>query len=83
MAQLAQRLVATLTDPGEAVLSDPPLGASIGVAFFPEDAPDLSGLITAADAAMYTAKRAGTNRIAFYATAVAISDSTAAAVPSA
>ena len=59
------------------------LGAGIGVAFFPEDALDLSGLIAAADEAMYTAKRAGRNRIAFYATAVATSDSTAPAVPAA
>jgi CHASE3 domain sensor protein len=44
---------------------------------------DLSGLIAAADEAMYTAKRAGRNRIAFYATAVATSDSTAPAVPAA
>ena len=83
LAQLAQRLLAALADPSEPLLSDPPLGASIGVAFFPEDAPDLSGLITAADAAMYTAKRAGTNRIAFYATAVATSDPTASAVAAA
>ena len=83
LAQLAQRLIGALDDQSEAPLADPPLGASIGIAFFPEDAPDLSGLIAAADAAMYTAKRAGTNRIAFYATAVATSDSTAAAAPSA
>ena len=82
LAQLAQRLIAALADPDETALSDPPLGASIGVAFFPEDAPDLAGLITAADAAMYTAKRAGRNRIAFYATAVATSDSTASGVAS-
>lgn len=83
LAQVAQRLLATLSDPGEPRLSDPPLGASIGVAFFPEDARELSGLITAADEAMYTAKRAGSNRIAFYATAVATNDSTAPAVPAA
>ena len=77
LAQLAQRLLSALADPSEPPLTDPPLGASIGVAFFPEDALDLSGLIAAADEAMYTAKRAGRNRIAFYATAVATSDSTA------
>jgi len=81
LAQLAQRLLAALADPSEPPLTDPPLGASIGVAFFPEDALDLSGLIAAADEAMYTAKRAGRNRIAFYATAVATSDSTTPAVP--
>ena len=65
------------------VVQEMAVTASIGVAFFPEDALDLSGLIAAADEAMYTAKRAGRNRIAFYATAVATSDSTAPAVPAA
>ena len=83
LAQVAQRLLATLADPSEPLLSDPPLGASIGVAFFPEDARELSGLITAADEAMYTAKRTGRNRIAFYATAVATNDSTASAASAA
>jgi diguanylate cyclase (GGDEF)-like protein len=83
LAQVAQRLLATLADPSEPLLSDPPLGASIGVAFFPQDALELSGLITAADEAMYTAKRTGRNRIAFYATAVATNDSTASAASAA
>ena len=45
-----------------------PIGASIGIALFPDDAGDVPGLLAAADAAMYAAKRAGRNRIAFYAT---------------
>ena len=44
------------------------MGASIGIAFFPDDARDVPGLIAAADAAMYAAKRAGRNRVAFHAT---------------
>ena len=71
LAHLAQRLLHALSDPNRPALSDRQLGASVGIAFFPEDAIDLQGLIAAADAAMYAAKRAGKNRIAFYTTAMA------------
>ena len=71
LAHLAQRLLHALSDPNRPALSDRQLGASIGIAFFPEDATDLQGLIAAADAAMYAAKRTGKNRIAFCATAIA------------
>ena len=71
LAHVAQRLLQVLDDPGQPALSDQPIGASIGVALFPEDATDVQGLFAAADAAMYAAKRAGKNRIAFYATAIA------------
>jgi diguanylate cyclase (GGDEF)-like protein len=37
--------------------------ASFGVAAVPESAPDHAGLIAAADAALYAAKRAGKNRV--------------------
>jgi diguanylate cyclase (GGDEF)-like protein len=65
IAVLAQRLIDALVDPARPPLSPLPLGVSIGVAFFPDDADDLPGLVAAADAAMYAAKRAGGNRIAF------------------
>lgn len=42
-----------------------PITASIGVAAFPVDARSAEGLLEAADAAMYQAKRAGRNRVAF------------------
>jgi len=71
LAHVAQRLLQVLDDPRQPALSDQPIGASIGVALFPEDASDVQGLFAAADAAMYAAKRAGKNRIAFYATAIA------------
>lgn len=38
-------------------------GISIGVATFPDDAPDPVGLFKKADAALYAAKRAGKNRV--------------------
>ncbi|MDQ2749428.1 MAG: GGDEF domain-containing protein [Actinomycetota bacterium] len=40
------------------------LSASIGVAMFPDHAPDLGGLLQAADTALFVAKHAGRNRIA-------------------
>ncbi len=40
---------------------------SIGVAFYPEDATELSELYRKADTALYCAKRAGKNRYMFYA----------------
>jgi diguanylate cyclase (GGDEF)-like protein len=69
LGQLAQRLLNALSDASAPKLAGEPVGASIGIAFYPDDAEDLQGLVAAADAAMYAAKRAGKNRFAFYATA--------------
>jgi len=68
LAALGERLLAALGDSLQPKLADVPVGASIGIAFFPDDATDVPGLIAAADAAMYAAKRAGKNRVAFHAT---------------
>jgi diguanylate cyclase (GGDEF)-like protein len=42
------------------------LTASLGIATFPADAPGRSELISAADSALYTAKRAGRNRVCVF-----------------
>ena len=60
-----------LSDASARPVAGEPVGASIGIALFPDDAEDLQGLVAAADAAMYAAKRAGKNRFAFYGTSAA------------
>lgn len=42
------------------------ISASIGIALYPDDATDLSGLLICADKAMYASKAAGRNRFMFY-----------------
>jgi diguanylate cyclase (GGDEF)-like protein len=42
------------------------IGASIGVAIYPDDSGDINDLRDKADKAMYCAKRAGKNRLEFY-----------------
>jgi diguanylate cyclase (GGDEF)-like protein len=69
LALLAQRLRDALNDPSLPPLADTPIGTSIGIAFFPEDAGDSAGIIAAANAAMYAARRAGRNHVAFNALA--------------
>jgi len=63
IAPLAQRLRDSLTDPARPPLADTPIGASVGVAFYPDDADDPAGVMAAADAAMYAAKGAGKNHL--------------------
>lgn len=69
LAMLAQRLRDALNDPAQPPLADTPIGTSIGVAFFPEDADDSAGVMAAANAAMFVARRAGRNHVAFNAIA--------------
>lgn len=45
------------------------VGVSIGIALFPKDAQDSEGLLSCADAAMYTAKGAGRNTFRFHSAA--------------
>ncbi|MGY4829112.1 diguanylate cyclase domain-containing protein [Sphaerotilaceae bacterium SBD11-9] len=42
------------------------IGASLGVAVFPQDAGDVDSLLSKADAAMYAAKRTGKGRFSFH-----------------
>jgi len=69
LALLAQRLRDQLNEPSLPPLADTPIGASIGIAYFPEDANDSAGIMAAANVAMYAARRAGKNHVAFNALA--------------
>ena len=60
-AQLASRLVSAVSQPFEVNGRRAPLGASIGLCFYPNDASDPADLLRLADAAMYQAKAAGKN----------------------
>jgi diguanylate cyclase (GGDEF)-like protein/PAS domain S-box-containing protein len=66
-AQIAgDRIAAALERPFEVSGAEFHVGASIGVALYPEHAEDPEGLLQSADAAMYQAKRAGGGTVAFY-----------------
>ena len=58
--EAVERLEVPRVDGGAGTLR---LQASFGVASLPENAVDRAGLIAAADAALYRAKRAGRNRV--------------------
>jgi diguanylate cyclase (GGDEF)-like protein/hemerythrin-like metal-binding protein len=62
-AQVAERLIAALATPLD--FSAPPvaIGATVGIAVWPEHAGSVDALLAAADTAMYCAKRAGKNRL--------------------
>jgi diguanylate cyclase (GGDEF)-like protein len=53
---VAQKILKSLNEPAILDESNPPLGASIGISFFPDDAQDLELLLRYADKAMYAAK---------------------------
>ncbi|MGB2712194.1 MAG: EAL domain-containing protein [Conexibacter sp.] len=66
-AQIAgDRIAAALERPFDVSGAEFHVGASIGVALFPEHADDPESLFQCADAAMYQAKRAGGGTVAFY-----------------
>ena len=62
VAEKLRRSVEETKIPGEEVLPGGRLTISLGLAAYPEDASDPTGLVQAADAALYSAKRKGRNR---------------------
>lgn len=60
----AERTIGAIAVPVPLGDGDVTVGASIGIALFPDHAPDVRGLRRCADAAMYAAKSAGKNRAA-------------------
>ncbi len=61
-----ERIAAVLDDPLDVSGAQFHVGASIGIAIYPEHAEDAEQLLKHADGAMYAAKRAGGGTFAFY-----------------
>jgi len=68
--ELAQKLLDRLADPFFVQGHEVFMTASLGIAFYPKDAPNVIDLIRNADAALYSAKKSGGNVFAFYAPAM-------------
>lgn len=66
VARLADKLVQSLTSPMEFNGAALKVGASIGIALYPQDGLDAEGLTKCADEAMYKVKEAGRNHYRFY-----------------
>ncbi|MBF0191310.1 MAG: EAL domain-containing protein [Magnetococcales bacterium] len=65
VAQVAQKLIATVCEPVHLLNQNVYVGASIGIALFPFDSGNQETLIKLADMAMYQAKEAGRNTFCF------------------
>jgi diguanylate cyclase (GGDEF)-like protein/PAS domain S-box-containing protein len=66
-SELAQKLLNRLADPFFVQGHEVFMTASLGVAYYPKDAPNVIDLIRNADAALYHAKKSGGNVFSFYA----------------
>ncbi|HZI82441.1 MAG TPA: EAL domain-containing protein [Casimicrobiaceae bacterium] len=70
IADVAQRVVATLAEPIKLQDQECRLGASVGIALYPVDGQDAPTLLKNADIAMYRAKASGRNGFAFFSQAL-------------
>ncbi len=68
--KLAQKILDRLADPFYVQGHEVFMTASMGIAYYPKDAPNVIDLIRNADAALYSAKKSGGNVFAFYAPAM-------------
>lgn len=66
IANVAQRCLDVIAEPIELATRRHIPGCSIGIAQYPNDGQDLTGLIKAADTSLYAAKENGKNQYAFY-----------------
>ncbi|WP_345817601.1 EAL domain-containing protein (plasmid) [Paraburkholderia sp. PREW-6R] len=66
MRTIDERLVALLSEPHEVGGMTLQVSCSIGVALYPDDGGDIDTLMQNADTAMYQAKAAGRNQVAFF-----------------
>ena len=65
-AQIAHKIMATLSQPFHIEAHEATISASVGIAVYPEDGADFDELLKKADTAMYHAKEAGRNACRFY-----------------
>lgn len=66
-SQVAQKILAALAQTFELDQHELHISASIGISIYPDDAADVDGMLSAADTAMYHAKKLGKNNSQFYA----------------
>jgi predicted signal transduction protein with EAL and GGDEF domain len=66
VSQLCERIISSAIQPVIVDRMEHTVGASIGVAVFPDDGRKVDELIMKADSAMYRAKEAGRSRFAFF-----------------
>lgn len=64
--KIAEKIIATLTEPFNLDGKVARIGVSIGIAFYPEEANNPSDLVKYADRAMYLAKEKGRNTYSYY-----------------
>lgn len=64
--RLARKLLDSLADPFFVQGQEVFMTASLGIAYYPDDAPNVIDLIRNADAALYNAKKAGGNLFSYY-----------------
>ena len=64
-AEVAGRIIEAVRDPFEFQGHSIQVGASIGIAFYPQDATEADALLALADKAMYEVKRTGKNSFSF------------------
>ena len=63
---VADKLIASINEPFDLTAGNMRVGVSVGIAYFPKDAPDAEHLLRRADMAMYAAKKSGRNRWQVY-----------------
>lgn len=63
---VASRIISSINEPIEILGEELQIGASVGIALFPDDGQTCNDLIKNADTAMYAAKRSGKNNIRFF-----------------
>lgn len=64
--EYAKQLLLPLQSNLNSPMSNYPITASVGIATYPQDGNDIASLLSSADAAMYQAKKAGKNQVAYY-----------------